>query len=145
MQCGKVLVVLCTLPAGLFAASWQEVKAIGPGQRVEIQAQDRQWTKGRLVRSTDSAIVVRGKTGEVSLERASIRRVKVEAPARRIRNSVIGVAAGAAVGLALGFAVCPGCANEGHGEKYTAPLAAAGAGVGTLAFLPRPYRTVFKN
>lgn len=52
---------------------------------------------------------------------------------------------GVGVGAGLGVAICPYCANEGHGAKFVAPGAAIGGGIGALGFLSSPYRTVYKS
>ena len=58
----------------------------------------------------------------------------------------VATAIGAGIGLAIGVAVCPYCANEGAGGKYTGPLTAIGAGAGAVGgFLRLPYRTVYQE
>ena len=64
---------------------------------------------------------------------------------RKLRNGLIWTALGAGAGAALGAAVCPHCANEGAGAKYTAPAAAIGAALGALKFLSVPYRTIYQS
>ena len=49
------------------------------------------------------------------------------------------------MGLAIGFAVCPHCANEGSGGKFTGPAAALGAGIGAAEGFPLArMRTIYK-
>ena len=61
-----------------------------------------------------------------------------------IIGSLIGLAVLVITFAGLGVAVCPGCANEGHGGKYVGPGVAAGAAVGALGFLTSPWRTIYK-
>lgn len=99
-----------------------------------------------FVSATAEALVVREKSGERSIARVEISRLRTLEPTRRMRNGLIGTGAGIGVGAAVGVAVCPHCPNEGHGYKYVGPGIAVGAGIGAaLGFLPKPYRTVYKN
>ncbi len=137
--------VSCWLAASvMWAAGWDAVQRIAPEQKVEVVTKTEHY-KGTFVSATDQAVVVRTKAGEQSVAKADVKRVKVADPGKRMRNGLLGTAIGAGAGAGLGFAVCPGCANEGNGAKFVAPMTAAGAGVGALAFLPLPYSTVYAS
>lgn len=124
---------------------WSVVAKLAPGTRVEALLKDhrRPLVKGTVVRASEVSLVVSGKTGEVSLERATVKVVKTAAPHRRVRSGLIGVGVGAAVGVAIGAAICLYCRNEGHTGFEGAGLA-VGAALGAIAFLPMPYETVYK-
>lgn len=129
-----------------FAADWEAVQRISPGQSVKVDVGRDETIRAEFVSANDSTLVVRSGSGERSLERTDIRRVRVADPGRRVRRGLIATAIGAGAGLGIGFAVCPHCANEGSAGKFTGPLTAAGAGLGAIiGFLPPPYRTLYKN
>lgn len=137
---------LLTVVCAAQAAGWESVRRIAPDQKIEVTTKQRETARGVFVSASGSAILVRSTTGERSIARADIRRIRVSDPSKRARNALIWGAVGAGAGLGIGFAVCPHCANEGAGGKYTGPLTAAGAGVGALAgLLPAPYRTVYRE
>jgi hypothetical protein len=134
------------LVAGMaFAAEWDAIQRIPVDQKIEITTRKGASTRGAFVSATGESIIVREKSGQRSVARADIRKVRVADPSRRLRNGLIWTAVGAALGAAIGAAVCPYCPNEGHGYTFVGPGVAIGAGVGALSFLPTPYRTVYKS
>jgi hypothetical protein len=136
---------LFALAALAARAEWAEVRSVAPDHKIEVALRTGAPARGLFVSADDLAIVVREKSGERSIARGDIRTVRVADSSRRTRNTILGAAIGAGAGLAIGFAVCPGCANEGSAGKFTGPGAAAGAGAGALAgLLPVPYRTIYK-
>ena len=135
-----VAVVLMAL-----AADWTAVATLPAGTRVEVIRKDHSlpMAKGTVVRGSADSLVVLAKSGEISVPVPDVEIVKVAAPQRRTRNGLIGLAAGAAAGFAVGTAICPYCSNEGN-PGFAGQGAALGAGLGALAFLPLPYRTIYK-
>ncbi len=128
-----------------WAAGWESVQRVAPDHKVVVSLKG-QTIRGTFVSASDTAVVVRTKSGEQSIARADIRRVEVADRSRRMREGLIGTAIGLGVGVGIGFAVCPQCPNEGSGGKYMGPAAAAGAGLGAAAgFLPMPYRTIYRS
>ncbi len=129
-----------------FSAGWESVQRIPPDTKIEVQARQSENFRGTLVSATETVVVIRSKSGEHSVTRRDVRSVRVADPSRRLRNGVLAAAIGAGVGLAIGVAVCPHCANEGAGWMYVGPLTVVGAGAGAAGgFLPLPYRTIYKN
>ena len=121
------------------------MRRVTTGQKIEVSTRNGEPARGAFVSASETGIVVREKGGERSIARGAIRKVRVGDPSRRMRNGVIDTAIGAGVGLVIGWAVCPHCANEGSGGKYTGPAAALGAGIGAAGgFLPAPMRTIYK-
>ncbi len=142
-QMTAVLVSLSTVAA--FAGDWSAVQRIPREHRIEIAMRNGTRTRARFISAGADSVVVREKSGERSIVRTEIREVKVADPPRRWRNGLIWTAVGAAAGAGVGKAICPYCANEGHGDKFVAPGLAIGAAAGALGFLPAPYRTVYKT
>ncbi len=137
------LVLLAAIP--VFGGSWEDVQRIAPDQKIEVKTKDGAREKATFVSASGETLVMREANGERSVAKAEIAEVRVHDAARKVRHGLIWTAVGAAAGAAIGFAVCPGCANEGHGYKYVGPGIAAGAGVGALGFLTASYRTVYKS
>lgn len=141
----KYAVAAAIAAASAFAADWDAVRSMAPDTKVQVTTADKSGVSGKLVRATADSIVVATKKGEVSTAVANVRVVKVADASKRARNGIIGTAIGLGAGLAIGFAVCPGCSGEGVAWKYTGPGAAMGAAAGAAAgFLPLPYRTIYR-
>jgi hypothetical protein len=141
----RIACLLLAAASALFGG-WEELKSVPAAQRIEVSVRKGDAAKGTFVSASDTAIVVRDNTGERSIARDEIRKIRVADPSRRIRNGLIGTAVGAGVGLAAGWAVCPHCASEGAAGKYIGPGVGIGAGVGAAAgFLPAPWRTIYSS
>jgi hypothetical protein len=139
------LLLFLLLANSAFSAGWDAVQRIPPDTEIKVLTRQPEYVTGTFVSSNETVVVVQSKSGEQSIARGDIRRVLVADPSRRVRNGLLATAIGAAVGFAIGGAVCPYCANEGAGGKYTGPLTAVGAGAGAaVGFLVLPYRTVYK-
>jgi hypothetical protein len=139
------LLWVAILATGNLFGQWTAVERLPVDSRIELVTGSRDRTKATFVSATGEQVVIRDASGERTVSRADVREVKVAAPDRRVRNGLIGVAVGAAAGAGVGWAICPQCSNEGAGQKYVGPGVAIGAAIGALAFLPSPYRTIYKN
>ena len=141
----KVLVLLAAASSAL-CAGWEAVQKLPANSKIEVVAEGAQGNlRGAYVSATENTLVFQGTSGERSIPRNAIRRVRVADPARRVRNGLLATAIGAGTGLAIGWAICPHCANEGSGWKFTGPLTGVGAAAGSLGFLPLPYRTIYET
>ena len=141
----KIMLVLLAAAIPTLAGSWEAVTRVMPDQKIEVTARDGTRTQGSFVSGSADAIIVRGKAGERSFTRAEVQTVRVYDGSRRLRQGLLWTAIGAGAGAGVGFAVCPYCSNEGHGDKYVGPGVAIGAGLGALGFLSSPYRTVYRG
>lgn len=129
-----------------FSAEWNAVQRIPRDSRIEVRTSKPENVRGTFVSADEMELVMHSKFGEQSVARGAIRRVLLADPSRRVRNGVIATGIGAGIGLTIGVAICPYCANEGAAWKYTGPLTAVGAVAGAaVGFLPLPYRTVYKS
>ena len=137
------LCLLFLMCGAAFAAEWESVQGIARDDKVEIVTTIGIRTRGMFVSATGDAIVLRGKSGERSIPRAEVRRVRVASTASRVVKGIIWVAVGTGAGAAVGELACVSCPNEGHGYKYVGPGAGIGAGLGALGFLPARYKTVY--
>ena len=138
------LFCLLLAAATALAADWDAVQRIPIDHKIEVTTRNGSSTRAVFLSATADALVVREKSGERSIARPDIRKVSVHDPSRRIRDGLVWTAVGAGAGAGIGFAVCPHCPNEGHGEKFVGPGVVIGAALGALSFLSAPYRTVYK-
>jgi hypothetical protein len=138
------LLLLVVFAGATFAAGWEAVERIERDRKIEVVTRDGKETRAVFLSATPDALQVREKSGERSIPRGEIRRVKLADPSRRVKRGVLFTAIGAGIGAGIGAAVCPYCPNEGHGYKYVPAGTAVGAGIGALGFLSSPYKTVYK-
>ena len=139
------LAVCLMMTSVAFAACWDAVQRVSPDHKVEVTTKG-ETARGTFVSASETALVFRTKSGEQSIQRTDVRKVRVADPSRRMRNGLLGSAIGLGAGIGLGFAICPYCPNEGNGGKFIGPMSAAGAGAGAAAgFLPSPYRTIYRQ
>src|SRR5437870_5681904 len=96
-ECLKVFVLLLAV-THLFAAEWDAVQRIPAGRTVEVTSLDGARATGTFVSATQDAVTVRQTSGDRSITRAEIRKLRVKDSSHRIRNGLIWTAVGAAVG-----------------------------------------------
>ena len=124
-----ILAAFCT--GSQFAASWESVIAAPAGLKVRVETSQAKQT-GTLVEATSDAVIIRtGSTGQVSIARADIRRVYAQTRSNRLRNTLIGLGVGVAVGAVLYGTIGQVFRSEGaeSGGFLAAPVA-IGAAVG---------------
>jgi hypothetical protein len=126
-----------------FGGGWDSVMLIKEGQKIELKTRDEGKLKGTLIFAKAESIAIRYKSGERSINRTDVLRVRVYDANRRIKRGIMWTAIGTGVGMAIGFGVCVYCYNE-HGSGYVGAGAVGGAGVGALGFLSSPYKTVYE-
>lgn len=126
-----------------YAAGWDEVERIADNHNVEVSTRAKSKVRGQFVSANAERVVVRSTTGEQSIAKSDVRKVRVADRSRRLRHVLIGSAIGAGVGFALGLSICQFCTDTG---EAAGPLAAMGLGAGALVgLLPAPYRTVYQS
>ena len=141
----RPLVLLLSLCFSLAAAGWDSVQRTAPDHAIEVFTQDGARVRATFISATADSIVIRDSSGERSIERPSVREVRVHDPSRRTRMGLIATAIGAGAGFTVGYLVCAHCINEGAEYKYVGIGVAVGAGLGALGFKSAPYRTVYKS
>jgi hypothetical protein len=125
------------LPAA--QSEWSVVTALPAGVKVEIHRENVSPLRGKLVRATESEVVVQAKKSDQSIPRADVKRVKVPSTTLRLLYGAIGVG----VGITVGALICHSCLGEGDGVLL-GQMMALGAGAGALAFLIPGYKTIYK-
>ena len=127
--------------------SWNNLKQLQPGQKIEVVDIHMKALKGEFVSISDEAISLRYGKNEQSVARGDVVRVSTRDSSHRARNMLILAAVGAGAGLGGGLAIDEGArhvSGEGGSYLYTPVLAAAGAGLGALAGLPTGWRTLYR-
>jgi len=126
--------------------SWDNLKRLRSGQRIEVVDMKLKPVQGAYAGYSEEAISVLVGGDLVSVPRANVFSVKNRQGPRRARNAWLGLAIGAAGGLAIGWA--KGATYHEEGETgvfmlvYTPIGAGIGAGVG--AALPAGQVTVYR-
>jgi len=131
----------------VFAADWNDVQRIPAAQKIEVTERSGGGRlRATLVSAGPDTIVVREASGERSISRADILKLRVFDPGRRIHRGLLWTLIGAGAGAGASLAACAACANEGHDQSQYVPAGVAvGAAIGAIGFLSSPYRTVYKS
>jgi len=142
--------LLSVLSCGLGVAgtksteSWENLKQLRAGDKIEVIDQNLRSFRGRLVSVSDEAIALQSKKDTVTVERANVFRVSVRDTSHRTRNMLLG--SGILGGIALAAAVPLALINSNEGNGCGPCVAAIAAGFGggaALGSLPG-WRTVYR-
>jgi hypothetical protein len=141
IRCLPVLLA-CLLP--LHAQSWDALHGLKPGEPVRIVDNSGQERRGSFSTLSPESLTVQTGAGMQSIQRTSIRQIKVRSSSRRIRNLLIGVGIGVATGVAVDQTLGAALRNETGDSKrplmYLAPIGLFGAIGGAFP----AYRTVYR-
>jgi hypothetical protein len=131
--------------APLCAQPWDALRDV-QGKRVKVLDTAGVEHKGVCAAVTADAITVQSGNAQVSIEKTKVKRIQAASGTRRVRNLVIGAAAGVAVGLVTDQTLGQYLRNE-TGESagaravtYVAPIALFG-GIGAAL---SGYHTVYR-
>jgi hypothetical protein len=142
-------VVAANLIAQTGGPDWNTIKALTRGTQVRVVVGSRV-VRGEIERSTDDVLAVTSRTGQEMFDRQEISAVSIKKPSRRRKHTLIGLAAGAAGGLAIGIATrpSPGQWEFISSDAVTAGFTAAGAIVGTVVGVVIPaggWREIYRK
>ena len=90
-------------------SNWEDVKVLAPGTEVRVAADNSKPIRGKLDSVTDSNLVLRLTTGTQSFPQPEIHGVSVQKKGHRLRNTLIGMGLGTAVGAGIGASQTSGC------------------------------------
>jgi hypothetical protein len=134
-----LLLFVLGLPCAAFAqadrASWANLSALQPGQRIQIVGMTSKKHSGNFVSISDTAISYRETNGEQSIPKPDVLTVKVMDHKHRLRNTLIVAGVGAAVGAGIGAALNKPCSSQSFcldvgGAALLAGVGAVLGGVG---------------
>lgn len=125
-------------------ADWNNLSRLAPRQRIEVIDRNLKRTRGTFVAATSGELQLQLPTGVTSIPRAQVFRVSLRENSKRLRNSLIGLAVGAAAGLAIGAAVDRSFSEDDeHIAKMLFVPIGLGAGTGVGAALPA-FETIYR-
>ena len=143
-----VLVFLLLVPAFALAQSakdsWDNLKQLRPGQKIEVVDTSMKSLRGPFVSVSEEAITLKVGKSQESIERAKVVRVSVRDTSHRTRNMLLG--AGILGGIAVAATAVPLGASSNEGNSCGACAAAIAAGFGggaALGAIPGS-RTVYR-
>ncbi len=145
---GLVMLMLVPLwaPAQAPTDSWDNLKQLRPGDKIQVVDIHVSTFKGDFVSLTDDAIALRDGPNEFSVARAAVVRVSVRDSSRRKRNMLLGaaIAGGAALGVGL-WVYEAQQSGEGTGcGGCVAAIAGGAAGAGAGLGATSTYRTIYR-
>jgi hypothetical protein len=97
----SVVGIACASWAQTSHASWADLSAVQPGQKIQIVDMNSKKRSGAFVNVSDNAISYRDTAGERTMQKPDVRSVKLMVNKHRLRDAVIGGAVGGGAG-ALG-------------------------------------------
>jgi hypothetical protein len=126
-------------------ASWENLRQLTPGQKIQVVQKDRKSWSGPFVSFAGESVSLKAADGDKTIGRSEVLRVSRHG-GKRARNALIGAAAGAGVGVAIGAGV-GGCNHNQFGPCIGRGLAAAVMGtaaalVGVVIGVAIPGNTV---
>lgn len=83
-------------------ADWDRVKQLVAGREIRVSLADGRKLRGEFRSATDDALMVETTKSQEMLSRTMVTKVAVQGKSHRSRNALIGMGAGAAVGLIVG-------------------------------------------
>jgi hypothetical protein len=126
------------------SSGWNSVQAISPGTEVRVTSGGAMDVRGKLASTTDNSLTISLGRSQRSFSRAQIVSVAVKKTGHRLRNTLIGLGVGAAVGLVIGLAT----ANQCEGEITCGLVGATGPIGGTVVGLVWPtggWREIYRR
>jgi len=125
-------------------ASWDNLKQLRPGQKVEVVDAKMKTYNGKFASFTDEAITIHEGKTDVTVPRADIVRVSVRDNSHRTRNMLLGAAIGGGVAIAVTIVPLVSSSNEGNGCGICVAGIAAGFGGGTALGMIPGHRTIYR-
>jgi hypothetical protein len=129
--CLRPLALLLLVPtlAAQDSSSWANLAQALAGKEVRVTRSDGQKIRGEFQSASVDSLVVSTAKSSQTISRAMIVRVSAKGKSHRARNAVIGIGAGAAVGLTVGAITdssCPanGCliVRKNFGKEVLTPI-----------------------
>ena len=124
--------------------SWDNLKQLRPGQKIEVVDTSMKSLRGPFVSVSEEAITLQVGKSQESIERAKVVRVSVRDNSHRTRNILLG--SGILGGIALAAAAVPLMSSSNEGNSCSVCVVAIVAGFGggaALGAIPGS-RTVYR-
>jgi hypothetical protein len=141
-----ILGVLCAAPiteAQNPEQSWDNLRNLLAGQRIEVVDQALRSRQGAFVAMSEEALSMRDGQTEIAIQRADVFRVSAVEPSKRKRNVLIGFLIGAGLGGTAGALGSDDNASMVTGGVVNGAIfGGVGAGIGAL--LPAGRATIYR-
>jgi hypothetical protein len=126
--------------------SWDNLKQVGPGRKIQVVDKKLKAVEGEFVSFTNEAITLRAGQDQVSIPRTEVFSVKDREGSRRGRNVLLGLAIGAGAGAVIGAVRGKTYHEEGETPVFMAVWTPIGAGIGAGlgAALPTGQKTIYR-
>ena len=99
-------------------ANWERLKHLAAGDQVHVVLNDGKSYAAKFQSFSDEAIVVRASAGEQTFSRQDVLRVSALKESHRMRNAIIGAAAGCGAGLGIAAAYASSQRKEYPQNRY---------------------------
>ena len=112
--------------------SWEGLKAVPPGDKVEVDLRNGQTLKGKLISISDTVLTIERGKRTTDVTRVDTLRVHRVVSKSSKRATLIGLGIGAGVGLIGSVAAAKSGGGEGDADLGAVIVGAIGAGAGAL-------------
>jgi len=123
-----VLTTTCASLAQNNQASWDSLKTLQPGQKIQLVETNATKVSGTFVSASDAAISVELASGPQTVQKPEVKSVKLMENKHRLRHTLIG----AGVGASAGAGACAAAWESGGFAGGKGTGAAVGAAIGGL-------------
>ena len=132
------LPLLLILPHASFAQQatdpaamlWNGVRLVPPGDELSVNLKDGRTVNGRLISSSDTALIISRKDRTTSLDRSDVQKIYRKVPRSGLTRTQIGTLGGLAGGVAFGAGLS---SNDDVEAGWVIPIfALIGAGIGAI-------------
>ena len=130
----------CLRSAQMPLESWDNLRQLRAGEGIEVVDAKMKSHRGAFATYTKEGISLRQNGREMTIPRAEVASVKRRGESHRRRNVLLGVAIGAAGGLAVGAIRGKTYHEEGETTVFMAVWTPIGAGIGAVAGAVSPAR-----
>jgi hypothetical protein len=126
--------------------SWENLRQLRAGQKIEVVDMKLKSVQGEFIRYSDDGVSLSVGRDEVSIARAAVLSVKNRQASHRARNALLGLAIGAAGGLAAGAIRGATYHEAGETGVFMLVFTPIGAGIGAAAgaALPAGQVTIYR-
>jgi hypothetical protein len=100
-------------------SSWANLSALQPGQKIQVTRMNSKKDSGRFLNASGTAIILKERSGEQTIQKQDVRAVKLMKNTHRLRNTLIGAAAGAGMGAGIGAATYRPCKPPPNSYFFT--------------------------
>jgi hypothetical protein len=131
-----VLILPCVSSAQAANSSWSNLSTLSSGQKIQVVQMNAKKDTGTFLNVTDAAITLEEMSGEQTIRKQDVHIIKLMKNEHRLRNTLIGAAAGVGAGAGIGAASYRRCTTPPQSASFgcldlgRGPQAAFGALIG---------------